>query len=155
MAASRRLMKEYSDLQKSPNETIQNGVKNLKTDAQSILKWTGQIYPSKAPYDKGSFKIEILFPAEYPFKPPKVTLKTKIYHPNIDEKGQICLPIIHAENWKPATKVEHVIVSLIELIDSPECEHPLRADIAREYTSDLKTFMKKGEDFTKKHAEPR
>lgn len=56
------------------------------------------------PYDKGAFRIEIIFPAEYPFKPPKITFKTKIYHPNIDEKGQVCLPIISVENWKPATK---------------------------------------------------
>lgn len=58
------------------------------------------------PYDKGAFRIEIIFPAEYPFKPPKITFKTKIYHPNIDEKGQVCLPVISAENWKPATKTD-------------------------------------------------
>lgn len=58
------------------------------------------------PYDKGAFRIEINFPAEYPFKPPKITFKTKIYHPNIDEKGQVCLPVISAENWKPATKTD-------------------------------------------------
>lgn len=58
------------------------------------------------PYDKGAFRIELNFPAEYPFKPPKVTFKTKIYHPNIDEKGQVCLPIISVENWKPATRTE-------------------------------------------------
>ena len=57
-------------------------------------------------FNKGAFKIQIDFPAEYPFKPPKVTFKTKIYHPNIDEKGQVCLPIISAENWKPATKTD-------------------------------------------------
>lgn len=58
------------------------------------------------PYNKGAFRIEIVFPAEYPFKPPKIAFKTKIYHPNIDEKGQVCLPIISAENWKPATKTD-------------------------------------------------
>lgn len=24
----------------------------------------------------------------------------------MDEKGQVCLPIISAENWKPATKTD-------------------------------------------------
>lgn len=38
--------------------------------------------------------------------PLQITFKTKIYHPNVDEKGQVCLPIIIAENWKPATKTE-------------------------------------------------
>lgn len=63
-------------------------------------------FQDNPPYDKGAFRIEIIFPAEYPFKPPKITFKTKIYHPNIDEKGQVCLPVISAENWKPATKTD-------------------------------------------------
>lgn len=64
------------------------------------------LFQDNPPYDKGAFRIEIIFPAEYPFKPPKITFKTKIYHPNIDEKGQVCLPVISAENWKPATKTD-------------------------------------------------
>lgn len=63
-------------------------------------------FQDNPPYDKGAFRIEIIFPTEYPFKPPKITFKTKIYHPNIDEKGQVCLPVISAENWKPATKTD-------------------------------------------------
>lgn len=43
------------------------------------------------PYNKGAFRIEVNFPAEYPFKPPKINFKTKIYHPNVDEKGQVSL----------------------------------------------------------------
>lgn len=68
-------------------------------------------FQDNPPYDKGAFRIEIIFPAEYPFKPPKITFKTKIYHPNIDEKGQVCLPVISAENWKPATKTDQGKVS--------------------------------------------
>ena len=76
-----------------------------------------------------------MFPAEYPFKPPKVSFRTKIYHPNIDEKGQVCLPIVAAENWKPATKTEQVIQSLVGLVNDPEPDHPLRADLAGESKS--------------------
>ncbi|KAJ1093814.1 hypothetical protein NDU88_006905 [Pleurodeles waltl] len=107
------------------------------------------------PYDKGAFRIEINFPAEYPFKPPKINFKTKIYHPNIDEKGQVCLPVISAENWKPATKTDQVIQSLIALVNDPQPEHPLRADLAEEYSKDRKKFCKNAEEFTKKYGEKR
>ncbi|KAK7796433.1 hypothetical protein U0070_026829 [Myodes glareolus] len=61
---------------------------------------------------RGPSRIEINFPDEYRLKPPKITFKTKICHPNIDEKGQVCLPVISAENRKPATKTDHVNQSL-------------------------------------------
>ncbi|CAD7687773.1 unnamed protein product [Nyctereutes procyonoides] len=99
MMASRRLMKE-------PEEICKCGMKNF---------WL--IVPDNPPYDKGAFRIEINFPAEYPFKPQKITFKTKIYH-----------PIISAENWKPATLTNQVIQSLI----APE--HPLWAGLAEEYS---------------------
>lgn len=138
-----------------------------------------------APYNKGAFRIEINFPAEYPFKPPKICFKTKIYHPNIDEKGQVCLPIISAENWKPATKTDQgvcfwfciqkliiffyipenkivilsllipVLNALIAMVNDPEPDHPLRGDLAEELMKDRKKFFKNAEEFTRKHSEKR
>lgn len=136
----------------------QSGIKafqDIVVDEKNIFHWQGLIVPENAPYNKGAFRIQIDFPPEYPFKPPKITFKTKIYHPNIDEKGQVCLPIISAENWKPATKTDQVINSLIALVNDPEPEHPLQADLAEEYTKDRKKFMRNAEEHTKKFAEKR
>ncbi|VDM04600.1 unnamed protein product [Schistocephalus solidus] len=107
------------------------------------------------PYNQGAFKLHIEFCPEFPFKPPKLLFKTPIYHPNIDEKGQICLPLIAPENWKPATTVPNIIQKLLAMLADPEIEHPLRADLAEEYAKDKNKFFKNAEEFTKKHAEKR
>ncbi|XP_037115458.1 ubiquitin-conjugating enzyme E2 L3b isoform X1 [Syngnathus acus] len=106
MAASRRLNKELDEIRKSGMKNF----RNIQVDESNLLSWQGLIVPDNPPYDKGAFRIEIIFPTEYPFKPPKITFKTKIYHPNIDEKGQVCLPVISAENWKPATRTDQATV---------------------------------------------
>lgn len=151
MASTRRLKKELEDIKRC-------GLKyfcNIEVDESNLLNWKGLILPCQAPYNKGAFLIELNFPTDYPFKPPKITFKTKIYHPNIDEKGQVCLSIISTEKWKPATKADQVIESLLELVNNPEPEHPLRPDLAEEFSKDREKFMRKAEDFTKKHGEKR
>jgi len=151
MTSTRRLQKELADLRASDLKSF----KDIQVDEANLLVWNGLIIPENPPYNKGAFRIEINFPAEYPFKPPKISFKTKIYHPNIDEKGQVCLPIISAENWKPATKTDQVIQALIALVNDPEPEHPLRADLAEEFQKDRKKFFKIAEEFTRKHSEKR
>ncbi|XP_073257110.1 ubiquitin-conjugating enzyme E2 L3-like isoform X2 [Porites lutea] len=125
MAATRRLSKELNDIRSSGIKIF----RNIEVDEQNILNWQGLIVP--------------------------ITFKTKIYHPNIDEKGQVCLPIISPENWKPAIRTDKVIQALVALIHDPEPEHPLRGDLAEEYIKDRKKFNKTAEEFTKKYAEKR
>jgi len=144
-------MKELKELQESNLTSFRNIVMN----ESNTLLWHGLLIPEKVPYNKGAFKIEITFPIEYPFKPPKINFLTSIYHPNIDEKGQVCLPIIAPENWKPATRTLQVIESLAGMVNDPEPDHPLRADLAKEFQTERKKFLKNAEEHTKKHSEKR
>ncbi|KAH8420850.1 hypothetical protein KR222_006839, partial [Zaprionus bogoriensis] len=151
MSASRRLSRELTDIVAAKSKIL----RNIEASDESLFLWTGLLVPEKPPYNKGAFRIEISFPAQYPFMPPKILFKTQIYHPNIDEKGEVCLSIITPDNWKPTTRAEQVIQSLIDIVHSPQPEHPLRSDLAEEFVKDHKKFMKTAEEFTKKNAEKR
>lgn len=63
--------------------------------------------PSDSPYSGGVFFVNIHFPPDYPFKPPKVQFATKVYHPNVNSQGSICLDILK-EQWSPALTISKV-----------------------------------------------
>ena len=67
-----------------------------------LFHWQASIMgPPDSPYQGGVFFLKIQFPTDYPFKPPMVAFTTRIYHPNIDSNGSICLDIL-ASKWSPA-----------------------------------------------------
>jgi len=151
MSVSRRLQKELQLMRNAGLKVF----RDIQVDDSNVLLWQGLLVPDSAPFNKGAFKIEIQFPAEYPFKPPKLVFKTKIYHPNVDENGQICLQIVSPQSWKPATKTEQVIQALVNLVNEPEPDHALRGELAEEYTRDKMQFFKNAEEFTMEHSEMR
>ena len=65
--------------------------------------------PADSPYAGGVFFVSITFPPDYPFKPPKVMFKTRVYHPNVNSQGSICLDILK-EQWSPALTISKVII---------------------------------------------
>lgn len=40
------------------------------------------------------FKLELFLPDDYPMTPPKIRFLTKLYHPNVDKLGRICLDVL-------------------------------------------------------------
>uniref|UniRef100_A0A2P2LWA2 UBC core domain-containing protein n=1 Tax=Rhizophora mucronata TaxID=61149 RepID=A0A2P2LWA2_RHIMU len=101
--ASKRINKELKDLQKDPPASCSAGP--VQDD---VFHWQATIMgPADSPYAGGVFLVSIHFPPDYPFKPPKVLFKTKVYHPNINSNGSICLDILK-EQWSPALTVSKV-----------------------------------------------
>ncbi len=82
----------------------------------NIYEWVSTILgPPGSVYEGGVFFLDIHFSPEYPFKPPKVTFRTRIYHCNINSQGVICLDILK-DNWSPALTVSKVLLSVCSLL---------------------------------------
>ena len=97
-------------------------------------------------YEGGKYKVEVYFPAEYPMVPQKCLFRTKIYHPNIDKLGRICLDILK-DKWSPALLVSKVLISLQVLMSSPNLEDPLEVEIAKHYQNDLEGAQMKAREW--------
>ncbi|XP_074965660.1 ubiquitin-conjugating enzyme E2 D1 isoform X2 [Phalacrocorax aristotelis] len=106
----------------------------LENPTLCICKEKPLLKPDSA-YQGGVFFLTVHFPTDYPFKPPKIAFTTKIYHPNINSNGSICLDILRSQ-WSPALTVSKVLLSICSLLCDPNPDDPLVPDIAQIYKSD-------------------
>ncbi|CAF0723883.1 unnamed protein product [Brachionus calyciflorus] len=107
--------------------------------------------PSESPYEGGAFKLELFLPEEYPMAPPKVRFMTKIYHPNIDKLGRICLDILK-DKWSPALQIRTVLLSIQALLSAPNPDDPLDNQVANQWKVNEAEAIKTAKEWTKKYA---
>jgi ubiquitin-conjugating enzyme E2 D/E len=144
----KRINKEYRDLQKDPPANTSAGPVN----ESDMFNWKATIMgPEDSPYAGGLFFLNIHFPTDYPFKPPKVQFTTKIFHPNINSNGGICLDILK-DQWSPALTISKVLLSICSLLTDPNPDDPLVPEIAQMYKKDRKKFDETAKQWTRKYA---
>ncbi|KAH7515111.1 hypothetical protein FEM48_Zijuj11G0161400 [Ziziphus jujuba var. spinosa] len=120
--------------------------------AEDMFHWQATIMgPPDSPYSGGVFLVTIHFPPDYPFKPPKVAFRTKVFHPNINSNGSICLDILK-EQWSPALTISKVLLSICSLLTDPNPDDPLVPEIAHMYKTDRAKYEATARSWTQKYA---
>lgn len=120
-----------------------------------------------SPFQGGLFFLAIHFPTDYPFKPPKVNFTTRIYHPNINSNGSICLDILR-DQWSPALTISKgksivaekksllltflVLLSICSMLTDPNPDDPLVPEIAHMYKTNRSKYEENAREWTRKYA---
>ncbi|XP_077490989.1 uncharacterized protein LOC144101731 [Amblyomma americanum] len=116
------------------------------------FRWLATLLgPEETPYEGGAFVLRIRFPKDYPFKPPKVKMVTKIYHPNLVAETPVCLDIL-TSNWSPAVSISDVMLSICSLLRAPDMDHPLNHEVALVYKENPALFRSTARRWTEEHA---
>jgi ubiquitin-conjugating enzyme E2 D/E len=146
--AQRRLFKEYEEIQKENLECCFAE----PVDKDDLFEWKAYIIgPKDTPYENGYYELMLLFPNEYPFKPPKISFITRIYHPNINSNGGICLDILK-EIWSPALTISKILLSISSLLADPNPNDPLVPEIAKLYKENYEKYLKIAKEYNDKYA---
>lgn len=130
--AIKLIAKELEKLQSDPPEDIQViANEESLTELHCWIRGPGKLYTKgkenaitlvyidKTPYEDGYFKIKLVFDENFPDSPPKGYFMTKIFHPNVSDKGEICVNTLK-KDWKPELGIRHVLLVICK--DEPRKE---------------------------------
>jgi len=109
-------------------------------DPSDLLNFSLTITPDEGMYKGGAFKFSFAINTNYPHDPPKVKCTQKIYHPNVDLEGNVCLNILR-EDWKPVLNLNSVMVGLQYLFLEPNPDDPLNKESALEMSKNRDSFI--------------
>ncbi|CAM1500734.1 Fc.00g098960.m01.CDS01 [Cosmosporella sp. VM-42] len=110
-------------------------------DPDDLLNFVLTIEPDEGMYRGGRFTFDFAINQNFPHEPPKVQCREKIYHPNIDLEGKVCLNILR-EDWKPVLNLNAVIIGLQFLFLEPNASDPLNKEAAEDLRNNREGFKR-------------
>jgi len=121
-----RLKKEYRDLQREPVANIRAAPREA-----NILEWHYVIEGQKGSlYEGGWYHGIVIFPKEYPYKPPSIQMLTR--NGRFKQSTRLCLSMsdFHPETWNPLWSVGTVLMGLLSFMleDVPTYGHVVTSD---------------------------
>lgn len=122
-AAQIRLQKDITELD------LPESVSITFPDPSDFFNFFIRIVPQQGFYKGGAFDFKVEVNNNFPIEPPKIKCLNKIYHPNIDLDGNICLNILR-EDWSPVLGVNSVLIGLNFLFLEPNPNDPLNKEAA-------------------------
>ncbi|CZR51784.1 probable ubiquitin-conjugating enzyme E2 [Phialocephala subalpina] len=166
MALPKRIIKETERLMAEPVPGI-----SAVPHEDNLRYFDVSIHgPTQSPYEGGIFKLELFLPDDYPMTPPKIRFLTKIYHPNIDKLGRICLDVLKSMpltlgtyldnlltllfsgNWSPALQIRTILLSIQALLGAPNPDDPLAPEVAKRWKEDEQAAIATAKEWTRTHA---
>merc|ERR1712156_23777 len=132
-AAQLRITKDINELE------LPKTCRTEFPDPDDLLNFRLIIAPDEGFYRNGRFSFNFEIGPSYPHEPPKVKCVTKIYHPNIDLDGSVCLNILR-EDWKPVLTINSIVYGLQYLFLEPNPDDPLNKDAAALLKSNRRLF---------------
>jgi ubiquitin-conjugating enzyme E2 M len=134
-AAQIRVQKDITELDLPSTMTMEF------PDPNDLLNFSLTISPDEGMYKGAAFKFSFAINSSYPHEPPKVKCIPKIYHPNVDLEGNVCLNILR-EDWKPVLNLNSVMVGLQYLFLEPNADDPLNKEAAQDLRSNRQNFVR-------------
>lgn len=144
----KRIQKEFTILHQTPidNVTIQLKDNNLR-EWQCFVG----VPQSMSPFSNHTFEIIIKFPTNYPFDKPQVQFATRMFHPNIDSDGGVCIDTLKGI-WQPSNTIKNVLLEIIAVLITPNTTEPLVPEIANLYMHDYKEYVRLAKKYIQKYA---
>lgn len=144
----RRIVKETQRLKTSPDAGVQVAA---RADNPRHFDVVIDGPADDSPYKNGKFRLQLFLPDGYPMVPPTCIFRTKIYHPNIDRMGRICLDVLK-DKWSPALQIRTVLLSVQALLSCPNPDDPLDTRIAEDWKQNKAGALATAVQWTQKYA---